>query len=138
MKPILFYIILFCSVLLESVVTSLPITLGALLLFYIFLRRNIVFLGAFTAGLCIDILRINDFGISSIFFIVFLSLVVLYERKFEIDSLPFIFFSIFIGSLGYIFFVSESFTLSLSLINAFLFTGIAYAYNKNSKEYKFL
>jgi len=80
----LFLLLIIISVFLEGTVTTLPLTLVCLLCLTIYKREGIVFLIAFLAGLLLDILRVNMVGESSLFFVVFVFLILLYQRKYEI------------------------------------------------------
>lgn len=96
-------LIFFLALFFQGSITTLPLLLIVLLLLYIFYRHEIVFLLAFISGVILDSLLVRSVGQSSIFFLSFLFLVFLYQRKFEISSYYFIFFSLFGGSCFYFF-----------------------------------
>ncbi|MBI2430574.1 MAG: hypothetical protein HYV39_01000 [Candidatus Levybacteria bacterium] len=102
MNKFLFLPFIFIPVLLEGSVTTLPLTFCLLLIFYIFQKDAVIFPISLLAGILLDLLLVRSIGISSIFFILFLFIVFLYERKFEIETVPFVFFASFLGSLGYL------------------------------------
>lgn len=94
-------LILLCAFLQSA--TTIPLTLIALLLVYIFDRKPWVVGLAFVAGFILDSLLLGKMGMQSLFFVVFLFVVMLYERKFEIKTMQFVFVFSFLGSLIYLF-----------------------------------
>jgi cell shape-determining protein MreD len=97
-----FLLLLIILILIEGTITTLPLVLVCLLCLTIYKREAIVFPIAFLSGLFLDILRVNFAGASSVFFIVFVFLILLYQKKYEINSYPFVAFAGFLGSLGYL------------------------------------
>ncbi len=112
---ILFLLLILVSLFLQTI-TTIPIVLTVLLMSYIFSKESWVFLAAFLSGILLDVITLGTLGESSLFFILFLFLVDLYEKKFEIQTLSFVLLSSFFGSLGY---------LLLFGYNAVLITAIA-------------
>jgi hypothetical protein len=102
---------------LQGTLTNLPLLLVFLLLIYIYYRQDWVFLLAFFAGIALDIVTVRVVGGSSIFFLLFLVSVFLYQRKFEIGSPLFVFLALFLGTLIYagIFGYPDSFLMALLL-----------------------
>ena len=98
MKYILTLFFLF-SILLESSVTTIPLVFLVLLSFFVLQRKEWVFALAFLAGIFLDVLSFRIVGTTSIFFLVFLFLVFLYERKFETATSYFIFATSLAGSI---------------------------------------
>src|SRR5882724_4709879 len=94
-------ILLAIFILLEGTVTTLPLVLVFLLCITILKRDGVIFPIAFVAGLLLDLLTVQTVGEKSIFLIVFVFLVLLYQRKYEINSYPFVVFAAFFGSLGF-------------------------------------
>lgn len=78
------------SLFLEVTVSSVPLVLLSILLFAILYKESWIFPAAFLMGILLDILLFQTVGIRSIFFVVILGAVFLYQRKFEIQSLPFV------------------------------------------------
>lgn len=104
MKPVIFALFFLLGIILEGTIWQLPITLCLLLIFFIFTKKASVFPLAFIAGLTLDVFRVDPIGLRSIFLILFLFLVALYERKFEIRSLPFVLTASVLGSSLYLLF----------------------------------
>jgi hypothetical protein len=90
--------LLIISILLEGTVTIIPLVLVCLLCMTIFKRDASVFPIAFFAGIFLDIFVLHIIGGASIFFLVFVLLILLYQRKYEINSYPFVAVSSFLGS----------------------------------------
>jgi cell shape-determining protein MreD len=91
-------LLLLLLLLLEGTVTTLPLVFVYLLCFSIIKRDTSVFPLAFVAGIVLDLMTVHPVGGSSLFFVIILFLVQLYQRKYEITSYPFVFVSSFIGS----------------------------------------
>lgn len=90
--------LLFILVLLEGTVTTLPLVFVFLLCALIVKRRRMVFYAAFIAGLFLDLFTVRTIGSEIIFFLLFFYLVLLYQKKYEINSYPFVMVSSFVGS----------------------------------------
>lgn len=94
---ILFFLFLTIALFMQTTVTSIPLILPVLLLFYIVTRSTLAFAAAFFFGIIFDVLTVQTIGTSSAFFLGFLFLVSLYERKFEVNSVYFIAIFSFVG-----------------------------------------
>jgi cell shape-determining protein MreD len=106
---------------LEATFTTFPLVFLILLIISIILKKTFIFPIAFFMGLLLDALSVRDIGSESIFFLVFLFLVFLYQKKFEIDTLPFVFLSSFLGSFLYLIFSNtHNFLVLQSLVCGFL------------------
>lgn len=90
---ILFWLLLGISIFFEGTRVSMPVTINVLLLSYVIARESFVFVGAVIAGIILDLILARTIGVESLLFLMLLFLVVLYERKFEIQTIPFIFLS---------------------------------------------
>lgn len=87
----------------ESGVITLPLTLLILLFASVVTRSNNIFGLAFLSGLALDLLSFRTIGMSSIYFVCFVFLIFLYQKKFEIETIYFVAAFSFLGSLGYLF-----------------------------------
>lgn len=118
-------IFLATSILLESSVTTLPLTLLVLLFAGVATRSNNIFGLAFLSGLALDFLSFRTIGISSIYFVSFVFAIFLYQKKFEIETLHFIAVFSFLGCLGYLFLTGSgpilTQTFFITLINVLSF-----------------
>ncbi len=101
-------------------ITTLPIILPFLLCFTVLFKRPWVFTLALLSGAGIDFLLLRPLGQTGVFFILFIFIVLLYEKKFEIQTMHFAFFSGFLGSLGYLFVFGYNHILEQALICALL------------------
>lgn len=86
----------------EATVTTLPVLLCLLVVISIHEKSNKIFVLAFISGIVLDVMRVDPVGLRSIFYIIFLFLIFLYERKFETSNPVFVFFASLIGSIGYL------------------------------------
>lgn len=100
--------------------TTLPLTLVVLVLILVLSKGFLAYLVAFIAGLVVDLLMLRHLGTTSLFFIIFLFILSLYQRKFEIKTVPFVFLSSFLGSIFYLRLFGYDNILLQSLISAFL------------------
>lgn len=102
MNNLIFFLLLILAILIEGTISSIPIVLSLLLVFYIFKKKSWLFIPAFIAGIILDVFEVRTIAASSLFFIFFIFGVMLYQRKFEIVTYPFVFISSFLGSLIYL------------------------------------
>jgi hypothetical protein len=101
-------------------IATFPFALISLLSLTILFRRSWVFPLAFSTGLFLDISQVRPLGASSIFFIVFIFMLFLYARKFEIQTMPFVIFSSFLGSLGYLLVFSYNHVFEQALLSSLI------------------
>lgn len=101
MKQLLPLVFLLLAFFMEATFLSLPLTLLVIFLWYVVNQEQRIFVWAFVFGFLLDVLLVGSIGLRSIFFVLFIVLLFFYERKFEIQTLPFIFFASFFGSLVY-------------------------------------
>ena len=95
---IIFLIILTLAILLEGTVTTLPLVFLCLLCFAIIIQDWRIFPLAFGAGILLDMFAVRPVGSASMFFLILFFLLLLYQRKYEITSMPFVGIAAFIGS----------------------------------------
>jgi cell shape-determining protein MreD len=91
-------LLLLISVLLEGTVTALPLVFICLLCMTIVTRDSFIFLPAFIAGILLDAFALRPIGEASIFLLLSVFIMLLYQRKYEINSYPFVFIASFLGS----------------------------------------
>lgn len=113
-------IIFLFSLFLESSITTLPLVFLTLLCFAVLTRKEWIFVIAFIAGLAVDALSFRALGQSSLYFILYIFLVFLYERKFEISTKYFIFIASFLGSFGFLIIFSYNNLVLQSLISSII------------------
>ncbi len=113
-------IILFIVTLLEGTITTLPLVLIVLLCGLIINKRRTVFYAAFVSGLLLDIFLLQTPGGSALFLLLFLYLILLYQKKYEINSYPFVAVSSFVGSYLYLFIFGHSNILPLAVISCII------------------
>ena len=96
----LFFLIL--ALIFESSLTTIPLIFIVLLCLTIIFKQNSIFAFAFLFGLLFDLISFKTLGISSVYFLIFLFLVLIYQSKFEITTNTFIVVACFLGSLGFL------------------------------------
>jgi len=96
-------LLLSVALILQASLTTIPLIFLCLLAFMALLRANWLFVLAFIFGILLDLVTFRALGASSIFLIVILFLVLLYQSKFEIATNAFIIVLSFLGSFGYLF-----------------------------------
>lgn len=120
----IFLVLLFVlSLILQGSVTTIPLVLVLLLNLAIATKKTSVFLIAFLCGLTLDIMLGNPLGQTSIFYLGFLATVFLYERKFDVQTFPFVFISSFFGSIVYLILFDGRFIFLQSLTSALISIG---------------
>ena len=100
----LFVLLLFLiiSIFLEGTITPLPLVFLCLLCMTIILRDSRLFVAAFFSGIFLDAFALRPIGETSIFFLITALIILLYQRKYEINTYPFVFIASFAGALIYL------------------------------------
>lgn len=125
MKRLLLGIFLFIAFLVEGTFTSAPLIIDILLLYYIlYSEESTVFIASFIIGIFLDSISVRAIGESSLFLITFLFVVMLYQRKFEITTWPFVVSSSFLGAFVFLTVFGYQNTMMQSLFNLLLATGV--------------
>lgn len=130
----IFLVSLLAAIIMEGTITTLPLVLLIILFLAVINRTNDVFAIAFFAGLFLDILTMGRIGFSSLFFVGFVFIIFLYQRKFEIETLYFIVIFSFLGSFIYLFLTDVRFVLIQSIFSTILLTFSFIAYKKFNKK----
>jgi len=129
-----FIILLLLSAFLEGSVTTLPLPLLLFLTAAVVVRKTWIFPAAFLTGFLLDIFLLNPLGKTSLFFVIFLFIILLYDRKFDIQTFHFVFLAAFIGSLIYFIAILHiSNILTQALISAIITTLSFWALAKLNK-----
>lgn len=121
---VIFGLLLFLAVLFEGVLTTLPLVLILLVVFYAVKRETWVFVAAFFTGVILDLILVRTIGTSSLFFVSFLFLEELYGRKFETQALPFVLLASFVGSIFYLLILGQTFIFQQSVISSIMALGV--------------
>ncbi|HVF69868.1 MAG TPA: hypothetical protein VNA13_04880 [Xanthomonadales bacterium] len=112
----IFFAILAVFTLLEGTVTTIPLVFISLLCSLIVIRKRGVFYTAFFAGLLLDLLTVRAIGSTFLFLLLFFYVMLLYRKKYEIVSFPFIIVSTFIGGYLYLLIFAGVGSMALSAI----------------------
>ncbi len=116
-----FVILILILAFLQASVTTLPLVLLFFLNAAVITKKTWVFPAAFLAGAVLDILLLNPLGKTSLFLVIFLFIILLYDKKFDIQTFPFIFLASFMGS--FVYFIA--FQISNVFAQALISTAIA-------------
>ena len=95
-------VLLSLALVLESSVTTIPLVFLSLVSLMVIKKENWIFLYGFLFGALLDLFSFRILGISSAFFVTFLFLILLYQRKFEIATNYFVLGACFIGSFSFL------------------------------------
>lgn len=118
--------LLFIFTIISAALTTFPFMLLLLLNIAVFTKKTWIFAASFLTGLTLDILYFDILGKTSLFFTLFILVVILYERKFETQTYPFIFIFSFLGSLVYLTLFGSPSIVIQSMFAPF--TGIIFFY----------
>jgi cell shape-determining protein MreD len=122
------------SILVESTLTTLPLTLSLIIFSAAILRKNEVFFAAFISGFFLDILVMRTIGISSAYFVTVVCLIYLYKRKFEIDNIAFTTTFSMLSSFGFLFIHRIPSALSQSILTGLIMFFAFLAFKKFNKK----
>src|SRR6185437_10641020 len=98
MMIISLFILLLFSLFFEGVLSALPLVLICLICLTISIRNSFMLFIAFITGFILDAFALRPLGGTSIFFLSVIFLILLYQRKYELNSYPFILISAFVSS----------------------------------------
>lgn len=113
-------IFLFLASIVFGALTTLPLVVIVLLCLTVIFKRPWIFALAFFAGLFLDLYFVRVFGESSVFFLIFIFLLFLYERKFEIQTVPFVIFAAFLGSLAYLLIFDNNYAFEQAVVSSII------------------
>jgi rod shape-determining protein MreD len=137
---IAFFCILLAALFLEGSITTLPLVLLVLLVMTVIYRQSFVFSVAFLAGLLLDLLTMRAVGQTSVVFVLFVLFIRLYERKFEVETLPFVLFASGIGTFiyGLIFGISDLLleTIASMIGGVLLFLAVELLRKKQQQKHR--
>lgn len=98
--------------------TTIPVVVAVILCFTVVSKNPWVFLAAILVGLFIDLLNLRTLGSTSLFLVIFTFMIFLYQRRFEIQTVPFVFLACFIGSFVYLNVFGYNQVLLQALVNS--------------------
>jgi cell shape-determining protein MreD len=128
-------IIFLLALILETSVTTIPLVLVTLISLTVIVKKEWLFVLALILGTILDILQFKTVGVSSIFFVVLIFLVTLYEKKFEISTRPFVFIASFLSSFVYLIVLGLTNSIFLqSLLGGFFAVIIFSSFKKLFKK----
>jgi len=117
---LLFFVLLILLIVMLSGITTIPLAIALLVVVTALFKKSWVFFAAFLLGLFLDLTLIRPLGYTSLMFAIFVFILFLYERKFETQTLTFVFLSTFLGSLIYLMIFGYQMIFLQAFINALL------------------
>lgn len=122
----LFFLLFVATFFLETTITTLPLMFILVLFLTLIYRNYWIFAIGFLAGILLDSSLFRMLGLSSLFFVSFIFIVLAYQRKFEIFTAYFVFAASFLGSFAYLLLTGNTNwvifqTLVVSVISLMLF-----------------
>lgn len=123
-------VLLLIALFLEISVTNIPLVLLILIPTCIVYRNYSIFIMAFIFGILLDILTFKTVGLSSLFFISVMFLILIYEKKFEIKTNYFVILASFLGSILFILIFGHRYLIETSIISVLIGLLIFQVLNK--------
>ena len=117
---LLIFILFSLLIIAFSEVSTIPLSIVFLVVSTVLLKKSWVFFAAFVLGLLLDLANLRPLGYTSLIFTILVFLIRLYERKFEIQTMTFVFIATFLGSLVYLGIFKYNEILLQSLVSSFL------------------
>ena len=117
---LLIFILFFLLTVILSGITTIPFAVALLVVATVVFKKSWVFFAAFLLGLLLDLALIRPLGYTSLIFTIFVFLIRLYERKFETQTMTFVFIAAFLGSLIYLMIFGYANVLIQSLVSALI------------------
>lgn len=117
MNPIIAFAFV-SSLILQGSLISFPLVFILLTILAVKNKKIWIFPFSFVLGLILDSFYLKTLGGTSTFFLIFLFAVFAYERKFETNSVSFIFISSFLGSMILFLILGDSNFLFKSIFTA--------------------
>ena len=117
---IIFFVLSFLLIVILSGITSIPLSIAFISAVSVIYKKPVLFLIVFLLGLLLDLIYLRFLGQTGLFFVFFVLLVWLYERKFETQTLTFVLISSFIGGLIYLKIFEGNFMFLTALVNSLL------------------
>lgn len=116
----MFPFILFFLIIFLAGITTIPLSIPLLVVCAVIFKKSWVFFWALGLGLILDLILVRVLGYTSLILTILVFIVFLYERKFETQTLTFVFLSSFIGSMVYLNIFHYNNILLQSFISALL------------------
>jgi cell shape-determining protein MreD len=99
---ILLFLLFGIALIVESSVSSLPLVALFLIIITVWCKSTHILFLAFLSGIILDILLVRNIGVTSMFFLVMIAGMVLYQKKYELRSPFFVIPFSMIASMLYV------------------------------------
>lgn len=106
---VIFILLFFLFLFLETSIVAMPLVLLLLIILAALYKELWIFPISFVAGVILDILTFQRVGISSILFLIFFGIFFLYQKRFEVQTIQFVFFFTLVTSFVYYLFSQGKF-----------------------------
>ena len=129
-------ILLSTALLLEITLTTIPLVLISLICLTIIYKEEVLFVLAFIFGVFLDLALFRTIGLSSLFFVIFLFLILIYQRKFEIKTVSFLLVATVLGNFIYLWIFSYHNLIVLQTIASAIIGLIIFSFLKKINNKK--
>lgn len=136
MKWFFLLLLLFIAIILEATITTVPLVFIILFCFAVVFHLSAIFLWSFLCGIVLDVVTFSPVGTRSLFFLLLLCLTFLYQRKFEIQSFPFVLIFSFLGSLLYGWILRFDYFFAQAIVAALIAVGLFFIMQKGVRQNK--
>lgn len=116
MEWLIITLVILFSLFLQLSIFASPLFLGGLLTLFVLFHKARIIVLAFLVGIISDILSFQTPGITSLFLLLLFAFVLLYERKFEIQTVQFLAAFTFLSSLVYMLLFHNSHPLGAAIV----------------------
>lgn len=99
-------------------ITTVPFFIGLLTIATVLFKKPWVFFLALGLGLFLDLILIRSLGHTALVLTIFVFLLFLYEKKFETQTVAFVFISTFLGSIFYLWLFEYQMVILQALVSA--------------------
>ena len=114
------FILFFLLIIVLNSLTTIPFSIAAIAVSTVLFKKSWVFFAAFILGLFLDLFLLRPLAQTSLFFVLFVFIIWLYERKFETQTFAFVFAATFLESLIYLMIFGYQMIFLQAFINALL------------------
>ena len=114
------FILFFLFIVLSSSLTTIPLSIAALVVSTVLFKKSWVFFAAFLLGLMLGLYSLRPLGYTSLIFTVLVFIIRLYERKFETQTATFVFLATFLGSTIYLWIFGYQMIFLQAFVNALM------------------
>lgn len=116
MLAVIIGLLFICVFFLQMSLLPIPLLAGSLVALFAVFHKNWIIVVAFFLGILIDSIAFQRLGISSLFYVGLVGLMLLYSRKFEVETIPFVGVFSLIAGVSSIFLFGGNIFINLLLL----------------------